>query len=502
MIIIKNNRGGIVMKKLFTDLGNVFVFFFALLLILQLGCARKELEITITTKSDEALQIFLQARAMSENLHTDEARELFSQAIEKDPDFAMAYLYRSFAAASTADRRNDLERAISLAPQVSEGERLLIEANHAYYLENNRQKWAEHFKEMAKKYPEDKRAHYYLGLVYYSYYNDYDKALAENEKAVAIDKDFAPPYNQLGYIYRTKSDYQKAEEAFNNYIRLLPDQPNPYDSMADLLTKMGRYKEAIKNYKKAVELDPRFTTSQRNIGMNLVFMGKYDDGRNAIRKAVDMETTQAGKVASMGAIVRSHLYEGNYQEALVATDKAIQIAADAKLPRREAYYLTEKSYIQIELEEFEQAKQSQTECKKLLEKAEIIPYYKNLYTYFVLWNEAMIATKGQDFETALATADQLKAKIEAVNDPEAMKDWYFPVMGYIHLGKEAYQEAIDYFSKADQESPWTLYYLAVAEYKTGNDEKASELFEKTAHWNEDSFAYAFVRSKAIAALKE
>ena len=37
---------------------------------------------------------------------------------------------------------------------------------------------------------------------------------------------------------------------------------------------------------------------------------------------------------------------------------------------------------------------------------------------------------------------------------------------------------------------------------TVNDEKASELFEKTAHWNEDSFAYAFVRSKAIAALKE
>lgn len=489
------------MKKLFIVLRKVWVFIFVPLLILQLGCARRELEIPITTQSDEALQIFLQARDVSENLRTDEAKELFSQAIEKDPDFAMAYLWRSFAATSTADRRNDLERAVALAPQVSEGERLLIEANQAYYLENNREKWAELFKEMAKKYPNDKRVHYYLGNMYEFYYEEYEKAIAEYEKAIAIDKNFAPPYNHLGYAYRAKGDYLKAEEAFNNYIRLLPDQPNPYDSMADLLTKMGRYQEAIKNYKKAVRLDPRFTASQRKVGVNLVYMGKYDEGRDAIRKAVDMETTPLGKVLSMEAIACSYLYEGNYQEALVVADQTLQAAADANLPGREAWYHLVKSSICIEMEDLDQAEQSLAECRALLDTADILPFYKNRFGYLALLNEAEIAAKRQDFETAMATADKLKAKIEAVQDPEAMKSSYFPLMGYIYLVKEAYQEAIEHFSKANQ-GPWILYYFAVAESKAGNDEKASELFEKVAHWNEDSFFYALIRSKAMAAVKE
>lgn len=490
------------MKKLFIGLCKVGVFIFTLLLVLQIRCAREELEMPITTQSDEARQIFLHARETSENLRTDEARELFSQAIEKDADFALAYLYRAFIAASSADRLNDLERAMSFAPQVSEGERLLIEASHAYYHENNREKWAELIKEIAQKYPQDKRAHHSLGNVYRFYYNDHDNAIAEFEKALAIDKDFAPPYNLLGYAYLTKGEYQKAKEAFNNYIRLLPDQPNPHDSMADLLTKMGRHQEAIKHYQKAVELDPGFTASQRKVGVNLIYMGKYDRGRDAIRKAVDMETTPAGKVVSMGAIARSYIYEGNYQEAVVAVDKTVQMATDENLPRRAAYYHLVKGLICIEMESLDQAEKSLSECKELLNTANIVPYYKTLYTYFALWNEAMIAEKRHDFETALATVDQLKAKIKAVKDPKAMKEWYFPLAGFIYLGKGAYQEAIEHFSKADQENPWTLYYLAVADYKAGNEEKASELFKKVAHWNEDSFAYSFVRSKAIAALKE
>jgi len=490
------------MKKLFKALCKFGVFIFAPLLVIQLGCARDELEMSITTQSDEARQIFLRARDASENLNTDEASELFSQAIEKDADFALAYLYRALEAASTADRRNDLERAMSLISQVSEGEQLLIEANHAYYLENNQEKMAEMFKEMAKKYPQDKRVHYYLGNVYRGYYNEYDKAIAEFKKALVIDKDFAPPYNLLGYAYIAKWEYQKAEKAFDNYIRLLPDQPNPHDSMADLLTKMGRYQEAIKYYQKAVELDPRFTASQRKVGVNLVYMGKYDEGRDAIRKAVDMETKPAGKVVSMGTIARSYIYEDNYQEAGVATDKAVLIATDANLPGRAAYYHLIKSSICIEMEDLDQAEKSLSECKELLDTANIIPYYKTLYTYFALWNEAIIAEKRHDFQTALATVDHLKAKIEAVEDPEAMKDWYYPLAGYIHLGKGDYQEAIEHFSKANQENPRTLYYLAVAESKTGNEEKASELFKKVAYWNEDSFAYSFVRSKAITALKE
>ncbi|MBL7074604.1 tetratricopeptide repeat protein, partial [candidate division KSB1 bacterium] len=242
------------MKKLFIGLSKVWVFFFALLLILQLGCARKELEIPITTQSEEARAVFLEAREMSEHLRTDEAREHFDKAIELDPDFAQAYLYRSFDFTSDEDLKSHLKQAVALADKVSEGERLLIEQRKAFWLDNNLGERLKLRKQLARKYPKDKRARNLLGIAYYGRDED-DKAIAELEAAVALDKDYPPPYNQLGYAYREIGEYEKAEQAFKDYIRLIPDEPNPYDSMADLYMKTGRFEEAIENYQKAVELD-------------------------------------------------------------------------------------------------------------------------------------------------------------------------------------------------------------------------------------------------------
>ena len=42
----------------------------------------------------------------------------------------------------------------------------------------------------------------------------------------------------------------------------------------------------------------------------------------------------------------------------------------------------------------------------------------------------------------------------------------------------------------------------MAQSKAGNDERAQELFAKAAHWNEDSYDYAFIRPKALEAVKE
>jgi len=72
----------------------------------------------------------------------------------------------------------------------------------------------------------------------------------------------------------------------------------------------------------------------------------------------------------------------------------------------------------------------------------------------------------------------------------------------IYLDKGAYEEAIEHFKQSNQENPYTLYYHGVAQSKAGNDVRAQELFAKAANWNEDSYNFAFVRSKAIAALKK
>jgi hypothetical protein len=72
-----------VMKEFFRVLRTVWVLAFALLIVLP-TIASAQGEIPLTTKSDEARKIFLQARQLFDNVRFDEAREFFSKAVEKD----------------------------------------------------------------------------------------------------------------------------------------------------------------------------------------------------------------------------------------------------------------------------------------------------------------------------------------------------------------------------------------------------------------------------------
>jgi tetratricopeptide (TPR) repeat protein len=468
------------------------VLAFALLIFLP-TIASAQGEFRLTTKSDEARKIFMDARQKSENIRTDEARDLFAKAVVKDPNFALAHLYRAFTAASAIDFQKHLEHAVTLAPKVSEGERLMIEATQAQ-ADNNPVKAIQLWEQLAQKFPNDKRTHYFLGAAYYGRDED-DKAIAQFNKVIALDKDFAPVYNLVGYTYYQKGDYVKAEEAFKNYIRLVPGEANPHDSLADLYTKMGRYDEAITNYEKAVELNPKFAVSQRKIGDNLVFMDKFEEGREAYHKAMAMETTPSGKLADMTAIAGSYIYEGKHQQALAEGEKILEMAAKEGLPEWQAKTHSANCDIYIETGDFAKAEQSLMECRKVVTSSTLSPAIKENFTKGTLFDEALIAAKRKDFTKALTKADEYKAKIDVGKDPKQMEN-HHALLGRIYSEKADYAKVIEHLRQASQENPYTLYLLAVAESKAGDKVRAAELFKKAANWNEDSLNYAFVRSKA------
>ena len=102
-------------------LGVIVFLLFAVLLFGGVKNAPDQGEIAVTTESDEARRLFLKGRALNENVRGDEARELFMQAIDKDPGFALAHLYRAFTATSAGDFQNHLEKAVECAPSASPG---------------------------------------------------------------------------------------------------------------------------------------------------------------------------------------------------------------------------------------------------------------------------------------------------------------------------------------------------------------------------------------------
>ena len=227
--------------------------------MLLAGCrATSETTLPVTTQSEPAREMFLAGRDLYENLRIGDARELFDLALKKDPLFAQAQLYRSLTPRSAADGQKRRRHAVALANKVSPGERLMIAAM-AGEGRGNSERAVELLKELIDLHPHDKRAHLFLGQIYHFRIDDKKSAFKEYKRAILIDKNYAPPYNLIGYVYADLDKFRDAEKALDNYIRLIPDEPNPYDSMADLLTRQGHLEKANEFFAKAFDVNSRFT---------------------------------------------------------------------------------------------------------------------------------------------------------------------------------------------------------------------------------------------------
>jgi len=458
------------------------------------GCA-KQTDVPITSKSSEARSLFIKAREVGENLLLDRSMELLTQAIELDPDFALAYLYRARFTTDPESLWRDLARAVELTEDVSAGEQMMIKAYQAWYQENDPDRAIEFYELLEKMYPKDKRTHFRLG-VFYRLQGDIDAAIREQKHALAIDSDFAPSHLDLGYTNLFSENYAEAEEAFQNCIRLMPDQPNPYDSMGDLKTKMGSFEEAIEYYKMALEKDPGFADSQLKIGTNLIFLEKYDAAREAVGKAIAMETTAEGRIEDMGLICRSYLYEQRPSDALAAADEIIRAARIQNMMSQVALYEIAKGAIYVEMGEYDEAEQALMDCRTILETTTIPTFHQENYSDMLYFWEAAAAARQKEITRAFAIAARYMNTLRESRNPDRMK-YHMGLLGFIELERDFAEISVEYFRQADIDEPLYMYYAALAEYQGGSRARAARLFRRLTSLNTDNLWYAFIWKKAM-----
>ena len=271
-------------------------------------------KLPITTASEDARKLYLQGRDLLEKLRVTDARQLFEQAVAKDPNFALAHIGLANTSGTTKEFIDATTRAAALAGKVSEGERHLILALEAG-LKGDPKANLTHLTELVRLLPNDERAHTLLGNLYFGR-QDYDKAITHYVKATSLNAEFSTPYNQMGYAYRFLERFTEAEAAFKKYTEMIPNDPNPYDSYAELLMKMGRFDESIKAYEKALAIDSNFVNSHVGIGSNALAMGKPDQARAAFAKLAKVARTTGERRLARFWTAAAYVHEG-------ATDKAI-----------------------------------------------------------------------------------------------------------------------------------------------------------------------------------
>jgi eukaryotic-like serine/threonine-protein kinase len=230
----------------------------------------------VTTSSMEAYNFFLRGRDDHLKFYFDEARRYLERAISIDSTFAMAYVFLAF----TCDKLNEYnasmmayQKAAQYYQKTPDRERLMVEAALAANVEKNLDKALNLLKEVTRKYPKYKGAHYYLGAAYMRQ-NMASEAIDQLTNALQLDPEFGAALNELGYAYAKIGEYDKAIDCFKRYADVNPGDPNPFDSMAELYFKMGRLDDAIAKYNEVLDIKSDFGST--DLCLAYIYMLKED----------------------------------------------------------------------------------------------------------------------------------------------------------------------------------------------------------------------------------
>jgi tetratricopeptide (TPR) repeat protein len=465
-----------------------------LFLVLMLsGTAVLAQDMQYTTSSPEARQLFLQGLTSFENIDYQKALPLFDQAIQKDPGFAMAYLHKSFAETDPVKSREAREKGVSLKDKVSEGEQVFIDATVAL-AKGETEKSISLSDRLATMFPTDKHVLLIAGYTTLNL-NNAKKALDYATKAIAIDKNFAPAYNVLGYAQINTGDLEGAEKSLKTYVTLVPDQPNPHDSYAELLQSLGKYDESIEHYTMALKLDPSFYSSDFGIGHNYAFKGDFARAREYYKKGIETAHSTQGRIDGLMWIAASYLHEGKTDEAVKTLEERQAFAMEKEQPDGVRSYSMAGMAL-IENGKPAEAMKYYDKAADALKTAKLTDDERTLLKNRIEPARAYALAANHQFDAARAEIQKAKPLVEKRNDPNEMQDFH-TLIGLVESEAGNTDEALNNFSMGNPLNPVNNFHWALALEKKGDNAKAQELFNKVAKSNRPDFRLALVRTRAI-----
>jgi adenylate cyclase len=117
-----------------------------------------------------------------------------------------------------------------------------------------------------------------------------EKGIEMAQKALAIDDSIASAHGLLSQLYSYKREYDKAIAEAERAVALAPGGVIANMHYATCLNWAGRLEEAIPIFQKAIRLDPVGNTSiYLNFGVALEGTGRFEEAVSAYKKSVQRE---------------------------------------------------------------------------------------------------------------------------------------------------------------------------------------------------------------------
>ncbi len=214
------------------------------------------------TDNLQAYNYYLEARQLVTTRNSaklEQARELFTRAVELDPEFALAWVGVS-----------DSNMLVSWYGTLDQGEAAVV--------------------------MEDAVNH-----------------------ALAIDGDLGQAYASLGSLHLRREEYTEAEQAYQRAIELNPNYARAYHWYADLLLQYPlRIQERLQLARKAAELDPRSSVIALVLGHAYLNTGLHSMAKRQYEKIIELSPefpSAWGSLADYHLLIDTQL-DQSYQYAM------------------------------------------------------------------------------------------------------------------------------------------------------------------------------------------
>lgn len=146
-----------------------------------------------------------------------------------------------------------------------------------------------------------------------------DKALENTEKAIALNPASFMAYRNRGILNEKMLRLDSAIADFSQAINLKPTYYEAYNNRGLIYAKTGQFDKAIADYIEAIAVNPRYFNAYLNRGIAFTLTGQYDRALEDFNRAIHLGQDDAVAYYNRGMFYRR---TGNIEQALADVRKA------------------------------------------------------------------------------------------------------------------------------------------------------------------------------------
>ena len=155
-----------------------------------------------------------------------------------------------------------------------------------------------------------------------------DEAVAEFQKALALDPKYTAAQLNLGYAYDRQGRPEEAMAQYQKVIALEPGNLFAHNNLGVLYDKKGLYTEAIKEFEQVLQVDPSNATARDNLERAKSSTGIAQEREERFaqaRKEVEARPNDPRAAYNLGRLFASY---GKKEQALEWLAKALELGFD------------------------------------------------------------------------------------------------------------------------------------------------------------------------------